>query len=127
MRKFAGALIGSLMMVATALGAGLECTSTAAQGSKTVSIQLSQANTLSRMAFGPCNGPPATCRPIQFDRNLRAILESGVLGSYFGENGRQSMSVRLSSFSGASALGVAQVSLGAVGRPMNLDLSCVVR
>lgn len=129
MEKMASALVMMVLMVGSAaFGAGLDCTSTVAQGSKKVFIDLGAGTNLSRLAFGPCHGPPPTCRPIEFPNNLRAALDRGnlPLGQYYGENGRQTLNVVLSSFAGsAKVAGVAQVSLGAVGRPVNLDVTCV--
>lgn len=121
-------LTAFLVMMSASLGAqgaGLDCTSTVSQGSKKVLIDLSGTN-LSRLAFGPCNGPPPTCRPIEFNSNLRAALDhlNRPLGQYYGENGRQTMNVLLNGFVGSSASGVAQVVLGSVGRPVNLNVTC---
>lgn len=129
MQTMARALVMMMLLVSgSAFGAGLDCTSTVAQGSKKVFIDLGAGTVLSRLAFGPCHGPPPTCRPIEFPNNLRAAIDRGnlPLGQYYGENGRQTLNVVLSSFSSASKVsGVAQVSLGTVGRPVNLDVTCV--
>lgn len=127
MSKVITAFLVILTMTVTAGAAALDCTSTASQGSKKVFINLDGAN-LSRLAFGPCNGPPVTCRAIEFPNNLRAALDRAnlPLGQYYGENGRQSLNVLLNNFVSGSASGVAQVVLGSVGRPTNLNVTCSV-
>ena len=126
MQKMASALIAVLFVGSIAFGAGLDCTSTASEGLKKVMIDLGAGITLSRMAFGPCHGPPPTCRPIDFSKNLRAALDPAnrPLGQYYGENGHQTLNVKLTSLISGAASGVAQVSLGPVGRPVHLNITC---
>lgn len=129
MQKFIAFMV-SLLFAATSFGGGLECQSTVAQGSKKISINYQgDLTNLSKIAFGPCSGPPPTCRPVDFSANLRAALAAGnqPLGEFHGENGRQVIDVQLLNHGSlpGTANGIAHVSLNPVMVPIKLDVSCV--